>query len=165
MIDLIRAEWIKYRSIRSTVITLAVAGGLAVLVAVLVARYANNHGEATNLADLTSGLGLAVLLFGALGVQVVGSEYRFNTIRPTFTAAPHRVRVIIAKVIVACAASAVVSTAMVAACWLVGTVYAHDFEVRGIDHRIAASCCSAPCGPRPGSGSGPSCASPSRGSW
>lgn len=137
MKDLVRAEWIKYRSIRSTVITLAVAGGLVVLVAVLVVRHANGQGEAATLADLTVGLGLASLLFGALGVQVIGSEYRFNTIRPTFTAAPLRIRVVIAKVIVASTASAVVSAVMVAVCWLVGTLLADDFVVRSVDRRIA----------------------------
>ena len=137
MIHLVRAEWIKFRSVRSTVFTLLAAGGLVVIVAVLVVRHANNHGETASLGDLTVGLALASFLFGALGVQIIGSEYRFNTIRLTFTAAPHRLRVVIAKLIVACGACSAVSAAMVAVCWLVGTLMADHFVVRGVDRRIA----------------------------
>ena len=53
-----------------------------------------------DLTDITGGVVFATLLFGMLGVQVIGQEYRFNTIRPTFTAAPRRLRVIVAKLIV-----------------------------------------------------------------
>lgn len=171
MIHLIRSEWIKFRSVRSTVITLLIAGALVLLVAVLQANDASDvqsiqcetieqSQEGTiksavespscgagsllvtrptpaDLSKLTGGVALATMIFGVLGVQAIGQEYRFNTIRPTFTAAPHRIRVLVAKLVVVAAACSVVAIAMTALCWLVGTVMLDAFSVDGVDQRIA----------------------------
>ena len=53
-----------------------------------------------NLGNVIGGVQVAIFLFGTLGVQIIGQEYRFNTIRPTFTAAPWRMRVLAAKLVV-----------------------------------------------------------------
>jgi ABC-2 type transport system permease protein len=90
----------------------------------------------TNLTGLTGGVSFAVLLFGVLGVQVIGQEYRFNTIRPTFTAAPNRFKVLAAKLIVVSLACAAVSVVMIGFCYLVGTTMLDRFEVDGVDQRI-----------------------------
>ena len=135
MIDLLRSEWIKFRSVRSTVVTLLLAGAIVVLVAVLVAVN-TDEGAHTNLTGITGGVSFATLLFGVLGVQVIGQEYRFNTIRPTFTATPRRIPVLIAKAIVVAAACAAVSLAMVAFCAVVGSVLLDPFEIDGIDQRL-----------------------------
>jgi ABC-2 type transport system permease protein len=173
--NLMRAEWIKFRSVRSTVITLLIAGALVVLVAVLTAVNIDDEtsircdpvssetettttvpgvdgGEdfgnpcpdglqavpdAHNLTDLTVGVSLACLLFGVLGVQVIGQEYRFNTIRPTFTAAPRRLPVVLAKLIVVCASCGIVAAVMVAFCWVVGSTMLDAFTVDGVDQRAA----------------------------
>ena len=136
MINLIRSEWVKLRSVRSTLITLVLAGGLMVLVAVLSARNANARGDAINLSGLTGGVTAAVFIFGTLGVQIIGQEYRFNTIRPTFTAVPRRLQVLVAKLIVITVAVGVTSAAMVGFCYLIGTTMVDQFIVDGIDHRI-----------------------------
>lgn len=139
MNHLIRAEWLKFRSVRSTVVTLGLAGVIVVLVAVLVARDIQGdafRSETTNLSGLTGGVSFAALLFGVLGVQIIGQEYRFNTIRTTFTAAPHRTRVLLAKLIVVSSACAAVSLVMMAVCWAVGTAILDDFEMDGTDVRI-----------------------------
>jgi ABC-2 type transport system permease protein len=172
MRDLVHAEWIKFRSVRSTIVTLLLAGALVVLVAVLSATMAEGETSTcvpadpaavegnvdsafdgddlcgpgseevttplpTNLTGLTGGVTFATLLFGVLGVQVIGQEYRFNTIRPTFTAAPRRYRVIAAKVIVVSLACAAIAALMVAFCWVVGTTLASNFQVDGTDRRVA----------------------------
>ena len=173
MTDLIRSEWIKFRSVRSTLVTLVLAGALVVLVALLQANEANSSDATTtrcetvaqaqegttvqsrpdptcgegsllvtrpepaDLSKLVGGVSLAALLFGVLGVQVIGQEYRFSTIRPTFTAAPRRLRVLVAKLVVVTSACAVVAAAMVALCWVVGTVMVDSFSVDGVDRRIA----------------------------
>lgn len=174
MTNLLRSEWIKFRSVRSTLVVLALAGALVVLVAVLAANDKSNdtsgfdcvrpeQAEAAgdtpiqdpelqscddggtlhstvpkaHLTDITVGVTIATLLFGVLGVQVVGQEYRFNTIRPTFTATPRRLPVLLAKWAVVCSACAAVSAVMVAFCWLVGTVMLDDFRVDGVDQRAA----------------------------
>ncbi|MCB1039375.1 MAG: hypothetical protein KDA94_07595, partial [Acidimicrobiales bacterium] len=66
MIDLLRSEWIKFRSVRSTVVTLLLAGAIVVLVAVLVAVN-TDEGAHTNLTGITGGVSFATLLFGVLG--------------------------------------------------------------------------------------------------
>lgn len=137
MINLVRSEWIKFRSVRSTLVTLGLAGALVVLVAVLSANDARNDVGTANLTSLTGGVSIAALIFGALGVQVLGQEYRFNTIRPTFTAMPRRPRVLAAKLIVVTTACAAVSVVMVAFCWLVGTAMVDGFETDGVDQRAA----------------------------
>lgn len=172
MNHLIRAEWIKFRSVRSTVVTLLLAAAIVVLVAVLAAANARDDtttrceatpvtstagsvtvvsdspqcgtGSAlvtrpspTHLTSLTMGVTFAALIFGVLGVQIIGQEYRFNTIRPTFTAAPVRIRVLAAKAVVLSVACAVTAAVMVAFCWAVGTVMLEGFTVDGIDRRAA----------------------------
>ncbi|WP_426573773.1 hypothetical protein [Aquihabitans sp. McL0605] len=174
MIHLLRSEWIKFRSVRSTVVVLALAGVLVVLIAVLTANHLNSDtstihceqtsqstpapgsattvpdpgnacgpgfevvvgNQTTHLTDITLGVLFATLLFGVLGVQVIGQEYRFNTIRPTFTAAPHRYRVMAAKIIVVSAACAAIAAAMLAVCWLVGSVMLDGFVLDGTDRRV-----------------------------
>lgn len=175
MIDVIRSEWIKLRSVRSTLVLLVLAGAIVVLVAVLTANDLRDDTTVTcepaaaaptttttvpqggfgidepgcgpgfdvvetpvpvNLTSLTGGVSFAVLLFGVLGVQIIGQEYRFNTIRPTFTAVPNRRKVLVAKLIVVATSTAIVSALMVAFCWLVGTLMVDQFAIDGADHRV-----------------------------
>jgi hypothetical protein len=165
VIDVIRSEWIKFRSVRSTLVLVLAAGMLVVVVAFFAARSEQqdtnrficrtaNPGTitvdgpdgggqvtlseacTTNLGDLTVGIPFALFLFGALGVQIIGQEYRFNTIRPTFTAVPRRMRVLVAKLVVVSAACAVITVAMLALCALIGSVMVDDFQIDGLDHRV-----------------------------
>lgn len=175
MIDVIRSEWIKLRSVRSTLVLLVLAGAIVVLVAVLTANDLRDDTTLTcepaaagtpttttpptegsffedpgcgpgfsaaqtpvpvNLTSLTGGVSFAVLLFGVLGVQIIGQEYRFNTIRPTFTAVPNRRKVLVGKLIVISVSTAIVSVLMVAFCWLVGTVMVDQFAIDGTDRRV-----------------------------
>ena len=55
------------------------------------------------------------LLFGVVGVQTIGQEYRFNTIRVTFVNEPRRMRVLAAKAVVLLGSTLVVSIVTVAA--------------------------------------------------
>jgi len=139
VIDLIRAEWIKFRSVRSTVVLVLSAGALVILIAVLAANDKSNHlapGQSAYLGDITVGVPFALFLFGTLGVQIIGQEYRFNTIRPTFTAAPWRLRVLVAKLAVVTSATAVVALVMVAACGLIGALMLSPFTIDGTDQRV-----------------------------
>lgn len=135
MIDLLRSEWIKFRSVRSTVVVLALAGVLVVAVALIAAL--NSGQGTTNLTSLTVGVSLGVLLFGALGVQVVGQEHRFSTIRATFSARPDRTAVMVAKLLVVMLSSALVAVTMLAVCWVIGTAFTENFVLDGLDRRAA----------------------------
>lgn len=137
MIHLIRAEIIKFRSVRSTVVLLVAAGALVVLVAALQVRDIEaNERLSRQLGDLTGGVTLAVFLFGALGVQVIGQEYRFNTIRTTLAAAPTRWKVLLAKLVVVTVACAVMALMGVAACAVIGDRFLDGFQIDEIDHRL-----------------------------
>ena len=122
--------------------------------------------DAHNLTDLTVGVSLACLLFGVLGVQVIGQEYRFNTIRPTFTAAPRRLPVVLAKLIVVC--SAVRDRGRGDGGVLLAGGLDHARRVHGRRRRPARRARDRPVrrrsGPPPGSGSARSSASRSPGS-
>ncbi len=106
---LLRAEWLKLRSVRSNLVMLGVivilgVGFGALLTGVVQAR-AGRGGDISPLLDpyrrvsdlLFSGVGLASVLSGVFAVHLVGQEYRFSTIRATFVAVPHRLRVMASK--------------------------------------------------------------------
>lgn len=99
-------EWIKLRSVRSTVWTLlatAVVGvGLgAVVTSAQAARFDARSLAAQQTFDPTrsslSGFLFAQLALGILGVLIVSAEYSTGTIRATFSAIPRRPLVLTAK--------------------------------------------------------------------
>ncbi len=104
----VRAEWIKFRSLRSTVWTLLTILVLMVGTSVLVAwGMTVELGDATapagalNLAMvLGAGYQLAQLGVAVLGVLIITSEYSTGMVRSTFTAVPRRLPVLAAKALV-----------------------------------------------------------------
>jgi ABC-2 type transport system permease protein len=169
--NLLRSEWIKVRSVRSTIVLLVAAGALTILFTIIAANDKRDHttfecqGQTTtqttdtspdggfsstgacpdgvvevpvtsHLGDVTVGVQVAIFLFGILGVQIIGQEYRFNTIRPTFTAAPRRLRVLVAKLVVITVAAAAVSVVMLAVSAAIGSVMLQRFEIDGVDIRV-----------------------------
>jgi hypothetical protein len=101
------SEWTKLTSVRSTVWTLvitALAGvGIGALVTSAQAARFSTRSLAARLAfDPTrsslSGMLLAQLAIGILGVLIVSAEYSTGTIRATFAAVPRRPMVLVAKV-------------------------------------------------------------------
>ena len=104
--DVLTSEWIKLRSVRSTYLVLLFALAAAVGIGYLVAHADATHWATMSAADRAafdpvydsfSGLGLAQLAFGALGVLVISSEYTTGLIRTTFAAVPRRRAVLAAK--------------------------------------------------------------------
>lgn len=114
--DLVRAEWIKLRTVRSTYWTLLVTAlGMIAAGAVLSAAYAN-HYQGLSAADKAafdpaayslSGFFIGQLAIGVLGVVAITSEYATGSIRATFAASPQRQMVLAAKAIVFAAVAAV----------------------------------------------------------
>ncbi len=120
----LRSEWTKFRSVRSTFWTLAAT--VVVIVGISVAAgfgfLAHFHHLApqrrarelagfdpTNLS--LSGIFLAQLTIGVLGVLVITSEYGTGMVRATFAAVPRRGLVLAAKAIVFALAALVVGMA------------------------------------------------------
>ena len=127
--DVVAAEWIKLRSVRSTYWTLLIAVvatvGLGALICVgYVARFDHLSPVERVGFDATttslSGLFLAQVAIGALGVLVISSEYGTGMIRTTFTAVPHRRTVFAAKAAVFAAAALVVGELMSFAAFAIG---------------------------------------------
>jgi ABC-2 type transport system permease protein len=102
----VRAEWTKLRSVRSTVWTLLTTVALAVGFGALVGVSQMSSWDDLDTAERLrfdptsfslSGLFLAQLAVGILGVLVVTSEYATGQIRATFGATPQRLTVLAAK--------------------------------------------------------------------
>lgn len=102
----IRSEWIKLRSLRSTTITLVVALvvviGLGLVAASVVSgdglQPGNSQSDPTDLS--LSGVTLGQLIVGVLGVLIAAGEYSTGMIRSTLAAVPTRLPVLWAKVVV-----------------------------------------------------------------
>jgi ABC-2 type transport system permease protein len=100
----VRSEWSKLWSLRSSWYTLA-ASVVSAYVFAGVVGVAVNFGDAKKIQMdpvlvSMAGLNFAQLLLPVLGIMMVTSEYTTGTIRPTLTAVPHRLWVLWAKVVV-----------------------------------------------------------------
>jgi ABC-2 type transport system permease protein len=105
--NVIRSEWTKLRSVRSTYWTMAAAfAATVVLSAATCLRYAYllRHGQDGGGFDPTAlslnGIYLAQLAAGALGVLTISAEYSTGMIRASLGAVPQRRAVLAAKGIV-----------------------------------------------------------------
>ena len=128
LLDVVRSEWTKFWSVRSTSwALLGTAAALVSLAAVFPASGPSAPSDPT--AYGLSGFFQAQLGAAALGVLVITSEYATGSIRATLTATPQRVAVLAAKTIVVAA----VTTAMgIASAFLAFLVAAQAFAGRGI---------------------------------
>ena len=102
----VRSEWIKLRSLRSTNITLAVSfllmAGIGLLIAAVnssqwATMSAASRASFDSVGTVLQGHVFTQLTIGALGVLVVTSEYSSGMIRSTFAAVPLRLPVLWAK--------------------------------------------------------------------
>jgi ABC-type transport system involved in multi-copper enzyme maturation permease subunit len=102
------SEWIKLRSLRSTVFSLLAAVvctvGLGILISALRANDFKHNGLPGSGFDPTlvslRGIYLAQLAVGVLGVLMITGEYSTGMIRATLSAVPRRLRVLWAKALV-----------------------------------------------------------------
>ena len=104
----LRSEWLKLRSVRSTITTLAAAAGSMLLVGLIFSGILGGvlSGEGGDpgsefASDPTgaslAGTLLAQLIVGVLGVLVITSEYATGLIRTTLTSVPKRLQVLWSK--------------------------------------------------------------------
>lgn len=120
---LLAAERVKLRTLRSTWWALAVGVLLVPLFAVTrmvsIAQVPEAVGSGTLVGAVyvTSGVALTQLVFCTLGVLSVAGEYGTGQIRSTFTAVPHRVAALAAKLVVTVGAVLVASLVAVALAW------------------------------------------------
>jgi ABC-2 type transport system permease protein len=113
--DLVKSEWTKIRTVRSTMWTIGVTILLGIGIGALVCAVTRSHWNSTPHfqfdapAQSLVGLFLAQFSVGILGVLMITAEYSTGTIRATFSSAPNRSRVFAAKVAVFGALSFVVA--------------------------------------------------------
>jgi ABC-2 type transport system permease protein len=124
--QVIRSEWIKLRSVRSSWFMLgATMAGIAGI-GLLVSYLDNAHWQAGSQAGFSPvnqsliGVNLAELIVGSLGVLAVTGEYATGMIRATFAAVPRRLPVLAAKVSVLAAVTFVLCLVAVLIAFLGG---------------------------------------------
>lgn len=127
----VRSEWTKVRSLRSTWIILLIALVLSVGLAALIGSNLgsapkNGGGPPPNVvADPTSalltGTLLASLVLGVLGAMTASTEYSTGTMRSSLTAVPQRLLVVGAKALVLVVVSAVTAAVLTAGAYWLGS--------------------------------------------
>ena len=131
---LLRSEWTKIRSVRSTLWSLfafvVVAVGFSVLIAAVISHDWNTPGNHPNhvrlLTDPTAviygaGFGLGQLAICVLGVMVITTEYTTGAIRASLLAVPKRIPMLAAKAVVWVGLDLVVSAITVFAVFFLST--------------------------------------------
>ncbi len=128
-LGVLNSELTKLRSLRSTVFSLLAAAVVIVGLAVLVPVVTVTHWPPEDLQDLASfdptttslsGVLLAQLAIGVLGVLLVTGEYSTGSIRSTFAAVPTRLPVLWAKTVVFAAVTLVVTIPSVLIAFFIG---------------------------------------------
>jgi ABC-2 type transport system permease protein len=120
--NLLRSEWTKIRSVRSTYWTLAITVAAIVgLAAAFCAAEGPPYGAGFDpVATSLAGVLLGQLAIGTLGALVITSEYSTGMIRSTFITAPQRRTVIAAKAAVFAALAFVIGAVASLAAFVVG---------------------------------------------
>jgi ABC-2 type transport system permease protein len=124
---ILRSEWIKLRSLRSTWWSFGIIVAIQVGMAVLFSLTANEQfgqvsGEASMNAAVsvtTVGLLFGQLVIAVLGVLVISGEYATGQIRSSFMAVPNRLPVLAAKAVVFSIATFVVTLASIVVSYFV----------------------------------------------
>ena len=101
-IGMLRSEWIKLRSLRSTIWSYAavvvVSLGISLLFSVATSSFGSAAGAPFTAA--TIGIYFGQLVVAVLGVLVISGEYSTGMIRSTLTAIPKRIPALAAKAVV-----------------------------------------------------------------
>lgn len=123
MIDTLRSEWIKFRTVPMNVVLLAIGAGLPFIITLLTTLLidAEDMDGADVLALAIGSSLITAMLLGVIAVAGVAGEFGFGTIRPTFAATPRRMRVVGAKVVLSVGVAAVVQFVLIAACFAIGS--------------------------------------------
>jgi ABC-type transport system involved in multi-copper enzyme maturation permease subunit len=128
-IGLLRSEWIKLRTVRSTMWTLGLTVLLGLGLSALACWETWSHWSTMSYSQRltfdptqTSLIGIAFgqFVIGILGVLVMSAEYGTGTIRATLSAAPRRSKVLLAKVTVFAAVALVVAEVVSFASYFLG---------------------------------------------
>jgi ABC-type transport system involved in multi-copper enzyme maturation permease subunit len=151
--NVVRSEWIKFRSVRSTLWCLGIFStlmvGFSALVCGITASQWGKHAEdVLNFDPVTAslaGVTMGSLAIGVLGVLMVTSEYGTGSIRATLAAVPRRGQVLGAKALVLALSVTVVTAVSEVTSFFVGqsllktaTTKASSLVIGGTTYNIPA---------------------------
>ncbi|MER7177194.1 ABC transporter permease subunit [Streptomyces mesophilus] len=119
-------EWIKFRSVRSTVWTTALTAVLPVFGAVFVALTGSLQPDDTVLGGSLTMSVTAQMLAAVVGALVISGEYSSGTIRTTFAANPRRGTVLAAKGTLVAGLMSVLALVSCTLAYLVGDALLED---------------------------------------
>ena len=128
-VRVIKSEWTKFRSLRSTNITLLVAVVLTVGLGALICAVTAAHWASADLQERArfnatdrslSGVNIAQLAVGVLGVLLISGEYATGMIRASLTVVPKRLPVLWGKLAVFATVIGAVSIISTFAAFFVG---------------------------------------------
>jgi ABC-2 type transport system permease protein len=128
----VRSEWTKFWSLRSTMWTLLATFAVTVGFSALIA-----WGTSTNIDQLSpqdranfdptnnslAGLAFGQLAIAVLGVMVISGEYSTGGIKATFTAVPQRMKVLLGKAVVLAVVSLAIGLVTSFAAFYVGQLF------------------------------------------
>jgi ABC-2 type transport system permease protein len=141
MTGVLRSEWTKLHSLRSSSLTIIIALGLVVGLGLFVPWLSvSDWREGTPTAGYNaverslSGIYLAQIAFGVLGAMVVTGEYATGSIRSTFAAVPRRLPVLWSKLAVFVAATLILGTAASVLAFVAGQAI---FSTKHVDASFA----------------------------
>jgi ABC-2 type transport system permease protein len=132
--DVVRSEWHKFHTVRSTYWSLLAAVVLGLGLSALISLAASNHYPDLSASDRlkwdptsisTSGFGLAQLAIGVLGVLIMTSEFSTGQIQMSLAAVPRRHRVLAAKGVVYALVALVVVEILAFVAFFVGQAIIH----------------------------------------
>lgn len=131
MINLLRAEWIKLRTITMNWVLGIIAFAFPLVVTLLTAYFRGddtgfNTLTTDDLASVLCGTSVvSALLCGVIAAASITAEYGFGTIRPTFAATPKRLLVIVTKGAVAIVFAMTLATIVQLVGWFAGSAIAN----------------------------------------
>jgi ABC-type transport system involved in multi-copper enzyme maturation permease subunit len=127
VIAVLRYEWVRITTVRSTrimlVMTLLIAVGVGFLAGLPQDAYDQNGNQVAVPPDWYAAFGtlpmvIAAIFASVMAAQSIGQEYRFGIIRLTLTAFPKRVQVLMAKLTLVVVASLGVALLWIFGAWL-----------------------------------------------
>lgn len=128
----LRSEWTKFTSLRSTMWTLLATFVVTVGFSALISWGTSSNMDQLSAQDRATfdptnnslaGIAFGQLAIAVLGVLVISGEYSTGGIKATFTAVPQRVKVLLAKAFVLAGAALVVGVATSFVAFYVGQIF------------------------------------------
>jgi ABC-2 type transport system permease protein len=141
MIDALRFEWTRIRTLRSTYWLIGLAVLLSAVVALIIAVATRNDPDRLNVVTvgniLTGGGSFALpfipIFVAIIGVFATGHEYRHGTIQPTLTAIPQRSTLLTAKIVLVALAAIFAVMLSVAINYVIGLLFWGEAPSIGAD--------------------------------